>query len=88
MKPTKAQELVKNMQWMINSSDEVEAMTKTELIGSLCEFDTYHVSSFESWVFSEVVFRMSYPCTWRIRRWWMKVDAKYQTCKYFRRMKK
>ena len=83
--PTKYQKFYKNMMWMLNSGEEAEAMTTPELIESLCELDHNHVSSLESAIFGEVVFRLNHPNTWRIIRAWNRIVAKYQAWKYCRK---
>lgn len=83
--PTKAQKFVRDMNWMIASGREVEAMDRIELVESLCELDHYHISSLESAIFGESVFRLQHPMTWRLRRVWQKIDARYSAWKYLRR---
>jgi hypothetical protein len=88
--PTKAQLFVKNMMWMINSGEEAEAMSNKELAEALCECGLVgqeHVSSLESAVVGEVLARLQHPYTWRLRRCWSKLDAKYHAWKYLRRKK-
>jgi hypothetical protein len=85
--PTKNQRFVKNLMWMVNSGDEAEAMSTTDLIEALCHLDHNHISSLESAIFGEVVFRMKYPVTWRLRKHWSKWSAKYHAWKYCRKRK-
>lgn len=84
---TKAQLFVKNMNWMINSGDEAEAMKTKDLAETLCELDHNHVSSLESAIFGEAFFRLQHPFTWRLRHWCSKIGTKYHTWKYFRSIK-
>lgn len=85
--PSKDQRFVQNMNWMMSSANEVESMTGDELAESLCELDHYHMSSLESWLFSEVVFRLQHPFTWRVRRIGQKINARYSAWQYLRRRK-
>ncbi len=86
--PTKAQKFVRNMMWMINSGEEAEAMSNKELAEALCDCGLIgheHISSLESAVVGEVLERLKHPYTWRFRRRWSKLNAKYQAWKYLRR---
>lgn len=86
--PTKEQLFVKNMQWMINSGEEAESMSTPELLEALCELDGgRHVSSLESAIVGEVVYRLQHPNTWRIRRWCFNLKCRYDAWKYCRRNK-
>jgi len=83
--PSKSQMFVKNMEWMCNSGDEAESMKTKELLECLCELDKNHISSLESAICGEVVFRLLHPFTWRLRRRWSKISAKYHAWKYLRK---
>lgn len=85
--PSKAQKFVRNMRWMINSGDEAEAMSTPDLLESLCQLDHNHFSSLESAIYGEVVYRLSHPFTWRLRRRWSKISARYSAWQYCRRKK-
>jgi hypothetical protein len=84
----KALRFMRNMNWMISSGAEAEAMNRAELVDSLCEMDRFHISSLESAILSEAVFRIQHPMTWRLRRVWQRIEARYSVWKYLRRKKR
>jgi endonuclease III-like uncharacterized protein len=79
--------LVQCLRWMINSGDEAESMSNKELAEVLCEcpgVGQEHVSSLESAVIGEVLERLQHPYTWRLRRRWSKINARFQAWRYWR----
>lgn len=89
--PTKAQLFYKNMMWMINSGEEAEAMSTKELVTAFCDMPAIgqeHVSSLESAITGEVIYRLQHPLTWKLRRWlWDLIGSRVSAWNYRRKIK-
>lgn len=65
----------RQMRGMCNAMEEAQQMSNADLSEMLANLDRYGISSLESAIFGEVVFRLTYLFTWKIRNWWRKFRA-------------